>query len=275
MRPVCFFVTIINGPMEIHLKIQRNSRATYLCLPLAQIYVLDDYTKKWKAEGVTVVLLPISLPALKDAINGIFKEGLELAYDRTLRPNHAGELREMVQLASHEAPRADGPPSVAARALTSASAWASAASSASTRAEMVAVCGSDGSLTFAQLHSLALAGAHSIAQIAGSNRAPVGVMVRKSCLQLVAVLSVASSGRAYVPIKVDQPFARVQQILGAIEAQVVLRAVDPSMHPPPGQLGSTVALELELSRRAQLTTPLASAAGRERRRTPRLRGASA
>ena len=48
-------------------------------------------------QGITVVLLPVSLPQLKDPINGIFQEGLELAYDRALRPNHADELREMVQ----------------------------------------------------------------------------------------------------------------------------------------------------------------------------------
>ena len=44
-----------------------------------------------------MVLLPVSLPQLKDPINGIFREGLELAYDRELRPNHADELRELVQ----------------------------------------------------------------------------------------------------------------------------------------------------------------------------------
>ena len=48
-------------------------------------------------QDITVVLLPVSLPQLKDPINGIFREGLELAYDRALRPNHADELREMVQ----------------------------------------------------------------------------------------------------------------------------------------------------------------------------------
>ena len=53
------------------------------CLPISQ--------------DTTVVLLPVSLPQLKDPINGIFREGLELAYDRALRPNHADELREMVQ----------------------------------------------------------------------------------------------------------------------------------------------------------------------------------
>ena len=44
-----------------------------------------------------MVLLPVSLPQLKDPINGIFREGLELAYDRSMRPNHADELRELVQ----------------------------------------------------------------------------------------------------------------------------------------------------------------------------------
>ena len=44
-----------------------------------------------------MVLLPVSLPQLKDPINGIFREGLGLAYDRMLRPSHADELRELVQ----------------------------------------------------------------------------------------------------------------------------------------------------------------------------------
>ena len=44
-----------------------------------------------------MVLLPVSLPQLKDPINGIFREGLTLAYDRSLRPSHADELRELVQ----------------------------------------------------------------------------------------------------------------------------------------------------------------------------------
>ena len=49
-----------------------------------------------KSQNITVVLLPVSLPQLKDPINGIFREGLELAYNG-VRPSHADELREMVQ----------------------------------------------------------------------------------------------------------------------------------------------------------------------------------
>ena len=44
-----------------------------------------------------MVLLPVSLSQLKDPINGIFREGLELAYDHALLPNHSDELRELVQ----------------------------------------------------------------------------------------------------------------------------------------------------------------------------------
>ena len=44
-----------------------------------------------------MVLLPVSLPQLKDPLSGVFQEGLELAYDRALRSHHADELREMVQ----------------------------------------------------------------------------------------------------------------------------------------------------------------------------------
>ena len=49
------------------------------------------------SQGINVVLLPVSLPQLRDPINGIFREGLELAYDHALRPTHADELRELVQ----------------------------------------------------------------------------------------------------------------------------------------------------------------------------------
>ena len=62
-----------------------------------QHWVLTEYTSRREKEGVTVVLLPVSLPQLKDPINGIFTEGCELAYDGLLRPSHADELRELVQ----------------------------------------------------------------------------------------------------------------------------------------------------------------------------------
>ena len=62
-----------------------------------QHWVLTDYTSRRKKEGVTVVLLPVSLPQLKDPINSIFTEGCKHAYDGMLRPSHADELRELVQ----------------------------------------------------------------------------------------------------------------------------------------------------------------------------------
>ena len=63
-----------------------------------QHWVLTEYTRKRKEnDDVTVVLLPVSLPQLKDPINGIFTEGCSLAYDGALRPSHADELRELVQ----------------------------------------------------------------------------------------------------------------------------------------------------------------------------------
>ena len=62
-----------------------------------QHWVLTEYASRREKEGVTVVLLPVSLPQLKDPLNGIFTEGCELAYDGMLRPSHADELRELVQ----------------------------------------------------------------------------------------------------------------------------------------------------------------------------------
>ena len=67
-------------------------------VPSYQIHSVDNtHISIHSPQDITVVLLPVSLPQLKDPINGIFREGLELAYDRALRPNHADELREMVQ----------------------------------------------------------------------------------------------------------------------------------------------------------------------------------
>ena len=62
-----------------------------------QHWVLTEYASRREKEGVTVVLLPVSLPQLKDPINGIFTEGCKLAYDGVLRPSHVDELRELVQ----------------------------------------------------------------------------------------------------------------------------------------------------------------------------------
>ena len=61
-----------------------------------QHWVLTEYASRREEEGVTVVLLPVSLPQLRDPINGIFTEGCEHAYGRMLRPSHADELRELV-----------------------------------------------------------------------------------------------------------------------------------------------------------------------------------
>jgi len=58
--------------------------------------VLTEYTRRREEEGITVVLLPVSLPQLRDPISSIFNEGLEHAYDGLLRPSHADELRELV-----------------------------------------------------------------------------------------------------------------------------------------------------------------------------------
>ena len=58
-----------------------------ICISTAQeLIMLLDMTK-----------VPKDFEETRVAWNGIFKEGLELAYDRSLRPNHVDELRELVQ----------------------------------------------------------------------------------------------------------------------------------------------------------------------------------
>ena len=58
-----------------------------ICISTAQeLIMLLDMTK-----------VPKDFEETRVAWHGIFKEGLELAYDRSLRPNHVDELRELVQ----------------------------------------------------------------------------------------------------------------------------------------------------------------------------------
>ena len=61
------------------------------------MYILGDYSQKKAEQGITVVLLPVSLPQLQDPINGVFREGCGYAYDNTLRATHGDELRELLQ----------------------------------------------------------------------------------------------------------------------------------------------------------------------------------
>lgn len=60
-------------------------------------YVLTDYTQKRLVEGITVILLPVSLPNLNDPLGKLFEEGALQAYDRALRQSQVDELREMLK----------------------------------------------------------------------------------------------------------------------------------------------------------------------------------
>lgn len=60
-------------------------------------YVLTDYTQKRLVDGITVILLPISLPSLKDPLGSLFEEGALQAYDGALRRSQVDELRSLLQ----------------------------------------------------------------------------------------------------------------------------------------------------------------------------------
>jgi DNA polymerase III delta prime subunit len=75
---------------------EAGSGKTTACLKL-QHWIMREYTKERLAQGVDVVLLPITLAQLKDPANSIFREGIDLAYDKQLRPKHAEELQRLVQ----------------------------------------------------------------------------------------------------------------------------------------------------------------------------------
>ena len=90
------------------------------------------------------------------------------------------------------------------------------------RLEAPAVSAADGTLSFAELCSAATVWAGRIEKQARGSSAPVAVLLDKSCAQVVGVLAVLASGRAYVPVSVSEPAERAAKILRAIEAVVAL-----------------------------------------------------
>ena len=139
--------------------------------------------------------------------------------------------------------------------------------------EHIAVRDKSSALSFASLYELARFGANTISHLAGGSCTPVGILIQKSCVQVIAVLATLVSGRAYVPIKVppEQPPERILQIVGTIEAAVVLVAPydrsDYSLIGDQQMLGdASIALELTLGSKSNLiltdgrkpTTPINS-----------------
>ena len=62
-----------------------------------KVYILREYTKKRAEMGITVILLPVTLPTLRDPLSGIFDEGCRNAYGEALRESQIHELREHIQ----------------------------------------------------------------------------------------------------------------------------------------------------------------------------------
>ena len=62
-----------------------------------KVYILGEYAMKRAEMGITVILLPVTLPTLRDPLSGIFDEGCRNAYGEALRESQIHELREHIQ----------------------------------------------------------------------------------------------------------------------------------------------------------------------------------
>ena len=57
----------------------------------------DYYERRKKEDGVTVVLLPVTLPKLKSPLDSVFEEGCKYAFGGALRDTQVHELIDLVQ----------------------------------------------------------------------------------------------------------------------------------------------------------------------------------
>ncbi len=60
-------------------------------------YVLETYTNNRTEKKMTVVLLHVNLPTLRDPLGGVFTEGARDAYGTLLKPNQIQDLFERVR----------------------------------------------------------------------------------------------------------------------------------------------------------------------------------
>ena len=58
-------------------------------------YILEEYSRSRAKSNKVVVLLPVSLPTLRDPLGGVFEEGARLAYD--LSPTQIQELKDSIK----------------------------------------------------------------------------------------------------------------------------------------------------------------------------------
>ncbi len=80
------------------------------------------------------------------------------------------------------------------------------------------------SYTYTELETLSGNIARHITAIAGSNEAPVAVMLPRSAKMVAVLLGVLRSGRAYIPVDPDFPEARMQYILENSRPSIVIAA---------------------------------------------------
>lgn len=114
-----------------------------------------------------------------------------------------------------------------------------------------AVVGWDGTLTNGELESLSTALAHKI--LATGNRAKfVPFCFEKSVLAPVAMLAILKAGCAFVPLDSKHPVARLQEIAGDCEAEVIL--CSPKHENLCRQVvGTAVAVDMEMLKKLEKT----------------------
>ncbi|EAQ87858.1 hypothetical protein CHGG_04477 [Chaetomium globosum CBS 148.51] len=93
-----------------------------------------------------------------------------------------------------------------------------------------AVCAWDGQLTYAELDSLSLNLAHHLVGLGVCPEAPVLMMFEKSFWAVVAHLAILRAGGVVVPVGHNHPVQRVQGIIQATGARVLLSSKEYKLH---------------------------------------------
>ncbi|MGA5820365.1 amino acid adenylation domain-containing protein [Kitasatospora sp. NPDC094028] len=95
------------------------------------------------------------------------------------------------------------------------------AQAARTPHEVAVVCGSE-QLTYAQLEAAANRLAHHLVAQGVGPRSAVAVLLRRSVHRVVAILAVAKAGGSYVPLDDRSPLSRMELIMSATGARLLL-----------------------------------------------------
>ncbi len=126
---------------------------------------------------------------------------------------------------------------------------------ATVRPDAVAVVGSTGRLTYAQLREQVLTVAAAL-RVAGIRTGEsVAVMGPKGPDQITALLAILTAGAVYVPVGVDQPAERAERMLKAGDVRMALFCGD---GPPTWLPALTIAEALRVGARADQIQPVAT-----------------